>query len=71
MNRRPPVARAASTAVAPLDPEQLFYLSSRGLPNNQALRLIVFGFLDQTLARLPQASRERLQALVAARLHGE
>jgi len=57
--------------VAPLDPEQLFYLSSRGLPNSQALRLIVFGFLDQTLARLPQASRERLQALVAARLHGE
>lgn len=55
--------------VAPLDPEQLFYLSSRGLPRGQAQRLIVYGFLDQTLARLPQATRERLEALVAARLH--
>lgn len=57
--------------VAPLDPEQLFYLASRGLPHNHALRLIVFGFLDQTLARLPESSRQRLEALVAARLHTE
>ena len=55
--------------VAPLDEEQLFYLKSRGLPHNQAMRLIVYGFLDQTLARLPEATRERLEALVAARLH--
>ncbi len=55
--------------VAPLDPEQLFYLSSRGLPHSQAQRLIIYGFLEQTLARLPQATRERLEALVAARLH--
>jgi len=57
--------------VAPLDGEQLFYLGSRGLPRNQAHRLIVFGFLGQTLARLPEATRERLEALVAARLHGD
>lgn len=55
--------------VAPLDGEQLFYLESRGLPRTQAQRLIVYGFLDQTLARLPQPTRERLEALVAARLH--
>jgi Fe-S cluster assembly protein SufD len=57
--------------VAPLDPEQLFYLSSRGLPHGQAMRVIVYGFLDQTLHRLPQATRERIEALVAARLHAE
>lgn len=57
--------------VAPLDGEQLFYLGSRGLPRNQAHRLIVFGFLGQTLARLPEATRERLEAMVAARLHGD
>lgn len=57
--------------VAPLDQEQLFYLGSRGLPRNQAHRLIVFGFLGQTLARLPEATRERLEVLVAARLHGD
>jgi len=57
--------------VAPLDPEQLFYLASRGLPRQQAMRVIVYGFLDQTLARLPETTRERIEALVAARLHTE
>jgi len=57
--------------VAPLDEEQIFYLKSRGLPHHQALRLIVFGFFEQTLSRLPQATRQRLEALVAGRLHGE
>ncbi len=55
--------------VSPVDPEQLFYLESRGLPHLQATRVIVYGFLDQTLARLPQTTRERIAALVAARLH--
>ena len=57
--------------VAPLDEEQLFYLRSRGLPHLQATRLIVYGFLDQTLQRLPRGTRERIEALVAARLHAE
>ena len=57
--------------VAPIDEEQLFYLESRGLPHNQAVRLIVYGFLDQTLQRLPEATRERIQAMVADRLHSE
>lgn len=57
--------------VAPLDEEQVFYLKSRGLPHHQALRLIVYGFLDQTLSRLPEKTRERIEALVAGRLHGE
>jgi Fe-S cluster assembly protein SufD len=57
--------------VAPLDEEQLFYIKSRGLPHSQATRLIVYGFLDQTLQRLPRGTRERIEALVAARLHGE
>jgi hypothetical protein len=33
------------------------------------MRVIVYGFLDQTLARLPQTTRDRIAALVAARLH--
>ena len=57
--------------VAPLDPEQLFYLRSRGLPPNQAMRVIVYGFLDQTLQRLPAHTRERIEAMVANRLHTE
>ncbi|MFH1176302.1 MAG: Fe-S cluster assembly protein SufD, partial [Acidobacteriota bacterium] len=57
--------------VSKLDDEQLFYLQSRGLPRSQAVRLIVYGFLGQTLDRLPQITRERIEALVAARLHSE
>jgi Fe-S cluster assembly protein SufD len=57
--------------VAPLDPEQLFYLASRGLPRSQAMRVIVYGFFDQTLGRLPQSTRERIEAMVASRLHSE
>jgi Fe-S cluster assembly protein SufD len=57
--------------VAPLDEEQMFYLTSRGLYHTQAMRLLVYGFLDQTLHRLPAATRERIEALVAARLHSE
>lgn len=55
--------------VAPLDDEQVFYLKSRGLPHSQAMRLIVYGFLDQTLQRLPEATRERIAAMIAQRLH--
>ncbi len=54
-----------------IDDEQLFYLQSRGLPRQQAIRLIVYGFLGKTLARLPATSRERIEAFIAARLHSE
>ncbi len=57
--------------VAPLEDEQLFYLASRGLAHNHAVRLIVYGFLDQTLRRLPESSREHIQAIIAERLHTE
>jgi len=55
--------------VAPVEEEQIFYLASRGLSRSQATRLVVYGFLDQTLRRLPDAIRERIEALVAERLH--
>jgi Fe-S cluster assembly protein SufD len=54
-----------------IDEEQLFYLQSRGLARRQAVRLIVFGFLGKTLANLPAATRERIEAFIAARLHSE
>jgi hypothetical protein len=33
--------------------------------------VIVYGFLDQTLSRLPERTREPIEALVAHRLHAE
>ena len=42
-----------ASAVGPVDEEQRFYLESRGVPSEEAERLIVSGFFDEVLARLP------------------
>jgi Fe-S cluster assembly protein SufD len=42
-----------ASAVGPIDEEQLYYLESRGVPPAEAERLIVFGFFDDVLERLP------------------
>jgi Fe-S cluster assembly protein SufD len=39
--------------VAPVDPEHLFYLQSRGIPGAVARRMLVHGFLDEILDRIP------------------
>lgn len=51
--------------VAPVDAEQMFYLMSRGLPPRDAKRLIVEGFLQPVLDRIPAKSlREMVSAKV-------
>jgi len=42
-----------ASAVGPVDEEQLFYLESRGVPPEVAERLIVLGFFEEVLERLP------------------
>ena len=42
-----------ASAVGPIDDEQLYYLESRGVPPDEAERLIVLGFFDDVLDRLP------------------
>src|SRR5215207_9008254 len=42
-----------ASTVGPIDPEQLFYLESRGIPSQIAERLIVLGFFDEVLDQLP------------------
>lgn len=44
-----------ASTVGPVDEEQLFYLESRGVPPRIAERLIVSGFFDGVLSRLPAA----------------
>jgi len=54
-----------ASAVGPIDESQLFYLESRGIPPNEARRMIVLGFLEPVVARVPQAeARERLRDLL-------
>ena len=42
-----------ASAVGPVDPDQRFYLESRGIPTQIAERLIVLGFFDEVLDQLP------------------
>ena len=63
---QPDCRRAAhSSAVGPIDPSQLFYLESRGIPADEARKFIVLGFLEPVVARVPlEAARDGLRALL-------
>jgi Fe-S cluster assembly protein SufD len=50
-----------------LESEELFYLLSRGIPQKQAQRLIVRGFLQEVLDRLPEDLQERITELLEPR----
>jgi Fe-S cluster assembly protein SufD len=45
-----------ASAVGPIDPEHRFYLESRGVPPHEGDRLIVSGFFDELVDRLPVSS---------------
>jgi Fe-S cluster assembly protein SufD len=52
--------------VAPVDPEQIFYLETRGLPRTEAVRTIVEGFFEPILQEIPaETVRGRLRAALA------
>ncbi len=44
-----------AASVGPVEEETLFYLQSRGIPRAEAERLIVFGFFQEVLDRIPLA----------------
>jgi Fe-S cluster assembly protein SufD len=61
-----------ASAVGPIDEEQRYYLESRGVPPEVAERLIVLGFFNEVVERLPSPSlaarlREQLAVLVGGR----
>jgi Fe-S cluster assembly scaffold protein SufB len=61
-----------SSSVAPVDPERVFYLESRGLPRSDAIRMIGEGFLSHVLERAPVVGlRDLLYPYLAARWEGK
>ncbi len=53
----------------PIDADQVFYLMSRGIPYNLAEKLIVDGFFEPVMDRVPMESvREELQEFVSRKL---
>ena len=64
------VVRCAHGAtVGPVDEEQLFYLQCRGLPHNEAERLLVAGFFTGVIQRVPVVQvRTKLENAILERL---
>lgn len=55
--------------IGKVDTDQLFYLMSRGLPKDQATRIIVEGFFEDVLQREPVGSiRDELRDLIARKM---
>jgi Fe-S cluster assembly protein SufD len=58
-------------AISQIDPEEVFYLMSRGIPVSVTEQLIVHGFFQPVLDRIPMDSvRARLAASFAAKMEG-
>jgi Fe-S cluster assembly protein SufD len=66
------VRAAHAAATGRVDDLHLFYLQSRGIPRDQARRLVVFGFFEEILAQvgIPPV-RRRLEAALEAELARE
>ncbi|AVM00645.1 Fe-S cluster assembly protein SufD [Gordonia iterans] len=63
------VGAGHASATGRFDDEQLFYLQSRGIPEDQARRLVVRGFFGEILAKIAVPElRERLEAAIEAEL---
>jgi Fe-S cluster assembly protein SufD len=55
--------------VGKIDPEEIFYLQSRGLPYDLAERLIVEGFFDPIMQRVPfEGVRTRLEESISQKM---
>jgi Fe-S cluster assembly protein SufD len=58
-----------AAAIAQLDEDQIFYLRARGLPENQARRLVIEGFLAELVERFEAGrSRDALASALEERL---
>jgi len=52
-----------------VDDEHLFYMQARGIPRDVAVHMIVMGFFESVLDRIPvEAVREQVTATIAARI---
>ena len=59
------VGAGHASATGRFDDEQLFYLRARGIPEDQARRLVVRGFFGEIIAKIAvPAVRERLTAAI-------
>jgi FeS assembly protein SufD len=61
-----------SASVAQMDDEQLFYLEARGLAPDEAKKMVVLGFFEPVLSRVPiEQTREGARFMIEGKWHGE
>ncbi len=61
-----------SASVSQIDEEQLFYLTSRGLAPDEAKRMVVLGFFEPVLSRVPvEQTREGARFMIEGKWQGE
>lgn len=61
-----------SAAVAQIDPDQIFYITSRGVDENSAIQLIVAGFLEPIVSRFQSEDlQEELREVIRMKWTGE
>lgn len=54
--------------IGPIDPMMVFYLQARGIGYAEAVRMIVSGFVSDTLRQVPSDLQERITGFVTRRL---
>jgi len=55
--------------VGPVDPEHMFYLRSRGIPEQTAKRMLIQGFFGDVLDRIPfEHARKLVEAELESRI---
>jgi len=64
------VSCSHGATVGPIDPEMVFYLTSRGMPPDDAVRMVVSGFVASTLKRVPDKLNERIAGYVERHMEG-
>jgi Fe-S cluster assembly protein SufD len=59
-----------AAAIAQIDPEQVFYLNSRGLDDSASKRLVIEGFMAELIERFEEGPiREAMAGAIERRLH--
>lgn len=65
------VTAGHAASVGQVNPEQVYYLMSRGIKKEDAERLIIYGFLAPVVSEVPiEAVRDQLQRLLERKLEG-
>ena len=62
------VSCSHGATIGPIDPLQIHYLQARGIELQDAVRMIVHGFISDSLTQVPADLRERITGFVELRL---